>query len=187
MKIKLPDYMIPSAFITMDALPMTPNGKIDQRALPAFDPAEPQTPHDYVAPRNELEETLIDIWSEVLMKKPIGVFDNFFELGGHSLLVAQVLARVRKYLGVDVPVRTVFDEPTVAALAAAVEKTRASGAIPSAPIGIKRSARQTREQLETQLWQLSDEEIDALLTTALARRGSGGAVRQLKQSVNMRL
>ena len=96
---------------------MTPNGKLDQRALPAFDPTRPQTPHGYVPPRNELEETLIEIWAEVLKIERIGVLDNFFELGGHSLLAAKVIARVRKYLGVEVPVRSLFEEPTVAALA----------------------------------------------------------------------
>ncbi|MBZ5622000.1 MAG: amino acid adenylation domain-containing protein [Acidobacteriia bacterium] len=176
LKTKLPDYMVPSAFVTMDALPMTPNGKLDQRALPAFDPARPQTPHGYVAPRNKLEETLIEIWAEVLKIERIGVLDNFFELGGHSLMAAQVIARVRKYVGVEVPVRSLFEEPTVAALASAVARARTDGATPSAPIVPGRSVRRTRELLEARLRGLSDEEIDALLTTALAHRAQGGQV-----------
>ena len=123
LKTKLPDYMVPSTFVTMDALPLTPNGKLDQRALPAFDLARPQTPRDHVPPRNELEETLVEIWAEVLKIEKIGVLDNFFELGGHSLLAAKVIARVRKYLGVEVPLRDLFEEPTVAGLGRRFGKT----------------------------------------------------------------
>jgi amino acid adenylation domain-containing protein len=174
LKTKLPDYMVPSAFVTMDALPMTPNGKLDRRALPAFDPARSQTADGYVAPRNELEETLIKIWAEVLKIERIGVLDNFFELGGHSLLAAQVIARVRKYVGVEVPVRSLFEEPTVAALASALARARVDGATPSTGIVPERSLQPRWEQLEARLRELSDEEIDALLTTALANRGQAG-------------
>lgn len=169
LKTRLPDYMIPSAFVTVDALPLNPNGKLDQRALPAFDPARPQPLHGYIAPRNELEENLVKIWTEVLNVEKIGVLDNFFELGGHSLLAAQIVARVRKYLGVEIPMRSMFEEPTVADLAAALPKARADGR-PSPTIVPGRFGRQTREQLETCLRALSDEEIDALLTAALANR-----------------
>jgi amino acid adenylation domain-containing protein len=174
LKTKLPDYMVPSAFVTLDALPMTPNGKLDRRALAAFVPARPQSTDGYVAPRNELEEKLIEIWAEVLRIERIGVLDNFFELGGHSLLVAQVIARVRKYLGVEVPVRSMFEEPTVAALANALERARADNATPRAGIVPGRLVRRTREQLAMRLEELSDEEIDALLTTALTLRAQGG-------------
>ncbi len=132
------------------------------------------TLHGYVRPGNELEETLVEIWAEVLKIERIGVLDNFFELGGHSLLAAQVIARVRKYLGVEIPVRSLFEEPTVAALASAVARLAAGGATPRAPIVPGRSGRRTREQLETRLRELSDEEIDALLTAALANRGKRG-------------
>ena len=176
LKIKLPDYMVPSAFVTMDALPMTPNGKLDQRATPGFDPL--QTSHGYVAPRNEVEETLVEIWAEVLKIERVGVLDNFFELGGHSLVAVQVIARVRKYMGVEVPVRSLFEEPTVAALANTLVRARVNGATPIAPIVPRRSARVTREQLETRLRELSDEEIDALLAKALPNR------RQTDQLVN---
>jgi amino acid adenylation domain-containing protein len=174
LKTSLPDYMVPSAFVTMDVLPMTPNGKLDQRALPEFDAARLQTSHGYVAPRNEVEETLVEIWAEVLKIERIGVLDNFFELGGHSLLAIQVIARVRKYLGVEVPVRSLFQEPTVAALASALARARADGATPSAPIVPGLSVRRTRERLETRLRELSDEEIDALLNTALTQRTRAG-------------
>jgi acyl carrier protein len=156
----------------MDALPMTPNGKLDQRALPGFDPL--QTSHGYVAPRNEVEETLVEIWAEVLKIERVGVLDNFFELGGHSLVAVQVIARVRKYMGVEVPVRSLFEEPTVAALANTLVRARVDGTTPIAPIVPRRSARVTREQLETCLRELSDEEVDALLAKALANRRQTG-------------
>ena len=176
LKTRLPDYMVPSAFVTLDSLPMTSNGKLDRRALPVFDSARRQTEGGYVAPRNELEEGLVEIWVEVLKVGRIGVLDNFFELGGHSLLAVQVIARVRKYMGVEVPVRSLFEEPTVAALASALEKARANGATPAVRIVPRRSARQTREQLETRLRELSDEEVDALLAAAVARRTNGGGL-----------
>ena len=167
LKTRLPDYMIPSAFVIVDALPLNPNSKLDQRALPAFDLALRQPHQDYIAPRNELEENLVKIWTEVLKVEKLGVLDNFFELGGHSLLAAKIIARVRKYLGVEIPLRTMFEEPTVADLAAVLLKARADSR-PSPTIVPGRFGRQTREQLETRLRALSDEEIDALLTAALA-------------------
>jgi acyl carrier protein len=117
-----------------------------------------------------VEETLVEIWAEVLKIERVGVLDNFFELGGHSLLAVQVIARVRKYMGVEVPVRSLFEEPTVAALANALARARVDGATPIFPIVPRRSERRTREQLDTRLRALSDEEIDALLAAALANR-----------------
>jgi acyl carrier protein len=160
--------MIPSAFVTVDALPLNPNSKLDQRALPEFDPALLQPHHGYIAPRSELEENLVKIWTEVLDVEKIGVLDNFFELGGHSLLAAKVIARVRKYLGVEMPMRSMFEAPTVADLAAALPKARADGRL--SPTIVPGRFGQNREQLETRLRALSDEEIDALLTAALANR-----------------
>jgi acyl carrier protein len=125
---------------------------------------------EYLAPRNDLEEKLVEIWAEVLNVKRIGVLDNFFELGGHSLIAAQVIARVRKYLGVEILMRSLFEEPTVAALAVAVERARTDGRKPRARITPRRSEPGTRELLEGRLRELSDEEIDALLKTALAGR-----------------
>jgi amino acid adenylation domain-containing protein len=171
LKTRLPDYMVPPVFVVLDALPLTANGKLDQRALPPFDPAFPRNPDGYVAPRSELEEKLARIWAKLLKTERIGIFDNFFELGGHSLLAAQVIARIRKYVGVEIPVRTLFEEPTVSALAEAVDKARAAGISPRAPIVPRGSAGRTREQLEARLRELSDEEVDALLSAALANRG----------------
>jgi acyl carrier protein len=171
LKLSLPDYMVPAAFVPVDALPMTPNGKLDQRALPSFDPAQRHTTQVQVAPRNELERKLLEIWVEVLKTERIGVFDNFFELGGHSLMAAQVIARIRKYMGIEVSVRTLFEGPTVASLANALERAPVNDPGAAHPLRPERSIPLSHEQLEARLSELSPEEIDALLARALANRG----------------
>jgi amino acid adenylation domain-containing protein len=116
----LPDYMIPGAFVLLDSLPLTPAGKLDRRALPAPARRHPELESRYVAPRNSLEELLAGTFSQVLGVDAVGVHDGFFELGGHSLLATQVVARLRRALGIELPLRTLFEAPTVAGLARAV-------------------------------------------------------------------
>jgi non-ribosomal peptide synthetase component E (peptide arylation enzyme) len=116
----LPEYMVPSAFVMLDALPLTPSGKVDHDALPAPDGSRPDMEQAFVAPRTAVEEVLAGIWAEVLGIERVGVHDNFFELGGHSLLATRVIARARNVLQVQVPLVKVFQAPTVAALAEAV-------------------------------------------------------------------
>jgi len=118
---RLPDYMVPSAFVLMDALPLTPNGKVDRQALPAPDWSLRQLEGEYVAPRTPVEEVLANIWAQVLGVKQVGVHDNFFELGGHSLLATQLVSRVREAFEIDLPLRNVFESPTVAMLAEHIE------------------------------------------------------------------
>jgi acyl carrier protein len=122
LKQKLPDYMAPSAFVFLDALPLTPNGKVDRRALPAPDQSRPELEPAFVAPRTSAEKTLVGIWAEVLRLEPVGIHDNFFELGGHSLLATQVMSRVRTAFQVELPLRTLFEKPTVAELAEVIEE-----------------------------------------------------------------
>jgi len=117
LKEKLPEYMVPSAFVTLDTLPLTPNGKVDRRALPAPGGMRPELEDAFVVPRDALEEQLAGIWAEVLGLERVGVHDDFFELGGHSLLVTQVVSRVRDALQVELPLRSLFEEPTIAGLA----------------------------------------------------------------------
>jgi amino acid adenylation domain-containing protein len=119
---RLPDYMVPAAFVVLDALPRLASGKVDRRALPEPDGARGDLAQGYVAPRNEQEEQLAGVWQEILGRERIGVFDDFFDLGGHSLLATQIVARVRKAVGVEVPLRRFFEGPTVAELALAVEE-----------------------------------------------------------------
>ncbi|MCG1042949.1 amino acid adenylation domain-containing protein [Mycetohabitans sp. B8] len=112
----LPEYMVPSAFVRLDALPLTPNGKLDRRALPA--PSADAFAHQaYEAPQGELEATLAEIWSELLGVERISRHDNFFALGGHSLLAVQMISRSRTALGVSIPMPVLFEAPTLAALA----------------------------------------------------------------------
>ncbi|HEU4559698.1 MAG TPA: amino acid adenylation domain-containing protein, partial [Longimicrobium sp.] len=121
----LPEYMVPSAFVFLDALPLTPNGKLDRKALPAPELASAE--EKYVAPRTPVEEVLAEIWAEVLRLERVGVTESFFELGGHSLLATRVVSRVREVFGVELPLRALFEGPTVAELAVRVEEMRRAG------------------------------------------------------------
>lgn len=118
---QLPGYMIPSDFVRLDALPLTPNAKVDRKALPAVDGTRPDLPTAFAAPRGPLEESIAAIWAAVLKVDRVGVHDNFFRLGGHSLLATQVVSRVRAACGSDLPLRALFESPTVAGLAEQVE------------------------------------------------------------------
>ena len=124
---RLPSYLVPSAFVSLAALPLTPNGKVDRKALPGPEGDREAAGGEYVAPRTPAEKRVTAIWSELLGVDRIGVHDDFFALGGHSLLVAQVISRVRRDFGVDVPDRSLFLAPTVAGLTAEVEKAAAAG------------------------------------------------------------
>ncbi|MCX5134082.1 amino acid adenylation domain-containing protein [Streptomyces sp. NBC_00340] len=131
----LPDYMVPAAFVALDRIPLTPNGKTDRRALPAPASDRPELGAAYTAPRTETERTVAAVWAEVLGIDTVGADDDFFALGGHSLLATQVVSRLRRRLGVDVPVRALFGAPTPALLAAAVEDLDEAGIsrIPAVP------------------------------------------------------
>jgi amino acid adenylation domain-containing protein len=130
LKERLPDYMIPSAFVYLDALPLTSHGKIDRRALPAPDAERPALAEAFLAPRSVVEEMLAAIWSDVLGGVRVGVNDNFFELGGHSLLATQVMSRVREAFGIEIGLRRLFEQPTVGELAERVgEELGAGGAV----------------------------------------------------------
>ena len=121
---QLPDYMVPGGLVLLEALPRTPNGKIDRRALPAPDWSSSVHADTFVAPRTPVEKQLAEIWAEVLRIQKVGVNDNFFELGGHSLLATQIMSRTTQALAVDVPLRTLFELPTIAALAERIETIR---------------------------------------------------------------
>jgi acyl carrier protein len=119
---KLPDYMIPAAFVTLEAFPLTANGKIDRRALPAPERSGGREKAPFVAPSTPIEEILAEIFGEVLQAERIGIHDNFFELGGHSLLATQVMSRVRDRFEVTLPVRRLFEAPTIAELGPRLEQ-----------------------------------------------------------------
>ena len=126
LQAELPEYMVPSAFVILDALPLSPNGKIDRKALPAPGPGQLDPVVEYVAPRTQLEETLVGFWAEVLELERVGVHDNFFELGGHSLQSVQLVARLTAALNRPVSVKAVFQAPTVAAMAELLERESAA-------------------------------------------------------------
>ena len=117
----LPEYMVPAVFSVLDAFPLTPNGKIDHKALPAPDQVITQT---YTPPRTPTEESLVPIWEDLLGLDQVGVLDDFFGLGGHSLLATQLVARIRDQLKISLPLNSLFDNPTVAGLAEAVDTLR---------------------------------------------------------------
>ncbi|WP_306344973.1 non-ribosomal peptide synthetase [Methylosinus sp. Ce-a6] len=120
----LPDYMIPSAFVPLDALPLTSNGKVDRKALPEPDLGA-QIARRFVAPRNQTEHILAKIWADVLRVPDVGVHDNFFELGGHSLLATRIASRIRTSFQMEIPLRALFEAQTIAEMAEAVDASRA--------------------------------------------------------------
>jgi amino acid adenylation domain-containing protein len=127
LKEKLPEYMVPAVFVLLDALPLMPNGKIDRRALPAPDRSRPELDGAFVAPRTPTEELLAEIWAQLLNIERVGIHDNFFDLGGHSLLATQLVSRMRESFQVEIPLRRLFEVPTVAGLAESIEAARQSG------------------------------------------------------------
>ncbi|MEH2169753.1 MAG: amino acid adenylation domain-containing protein [Nostoc sp.] len=124
---KLPEYMLPKVFVMLEALPLTPNGKVDRKALPIADQNHYDDDTIYVAPRTLTEKKLTAIWSELLLRKQVGINDNFFELGGHSLLLTQMIFRVRETFQVELPLRSLFEMPTVAGLAESIEMVQNTG------------------------------------------------------------
>jgi acyl-coenzyme A synthetase/AMP-(fatty) acid ligase len=124
---KLPEYMMPSAYVQLEELPLNHNGKIDRKNLPQPDTNTPD--QEYVGPRNAAEETLCGLWQEVLRREQVGIHDNFFKIGGHSLLAARVATRMRESFKVDIPLRRMFESPTIAQLAEVIDQiTQSNGA-----------------------------------------------------------
>ncbi|HEU4511197.1 MAG TPA: amino acid adenylation domain-containing protein [Pyrinomonadaceae bacterium] len=136
---KLPHFMVPTAFVMLDELPLTANGKIDHRALPAPDLSQLASGREYVEPGNPTEQIIANIWAEVLGLDRVGANDNFFELGGHSLLATQVISRVRESFKIELPLRSLFESPEVRALAEKIAATR-PGADLEGPRRVERRA-----------------------------------------------
>jgi acyl carrier protein len=122
LKERLPEFMIPSVFVTLETLPLTSNGKVDRRALPAPDWTGTELRKEYVAPRTPVEEALAEIWANVLKLDQVGVQDNFFEIGGYSLLAAQLVSQARHTFEIDLPLRAIFETPTVEEMSLVIEE-----------------------------------------------------------------
>jgi amino acid adenylation domain-containing protein len=138
---RLPEYMVPAALVLLERLPLTANGKVNRRELPAPDGRRPELAAAYVGPRTVVEEVLVEIWREVLRVEQVGIHDNFFELGGHSLLATQVVSRVRQVLQREMGLRSLFERPTVAGLAEHLEEKseRSSAQPPVVAVGREQS------------------------------------------------
>jgi phosphopantetheine binding protein/AMP-binding enzyme len=163
LKQQLPDYMVPSAFVVLDRLPKTPNGKIDRKALPPPDLSGAALEAAYVAPRTPTEERVVGIWAHVLRVERVGVHDNFFELGGHSLLATQVLYRVRETFQIELPLHTIFMDPTVASMAQAIDQSQPQQRKELPTIQARPRGNKSVDELLAKLDQLSESEIKQLL------------------------
>jgi acyl carrier protein len=175
LKKRLPTYMIPSAFVVLDDIPLTTSGKLDRKALPSTSLHLAPSEESYVAPSTPLEEALAEIWSELLNVERVGVHDNFFELGGHSLLATQVISRMREAFQVDIPLRSLFETPTVFHLAAEMERERAKQNTNDDQPKIRsvRRGRRTMEHLLSQLEQLTEQEASRIAAERRALSNSG--------------
>jgi hypothetical protein len=163
LRTKLPEFMIPAVFVFLDKLPLTSNGKLDRRALPKADETQRASENLFIAPRTPLETVLAGIWAELLDLERVGINDNFFESGGNSLLATQVVASVEDNLKTRILVRSIFEEPTVAGLAATMLS-----------VAEERTRLEKTAELIIELSQFSDAEVDMALTESIA---AGGAQR----------
>jgi amino acid adenylation domain-containing protein len=173
LKARLPDYMIPAIFIPMESLPVLPSGKINRLALPSPQQGSLGRREQLVRPRNAIEEKLCSIWCEVLELDEVGIDDNFFDVGGHSLSGMRVLARVRRDLRVDIPIRRLFDHPTIGELAVEVARKAEQANQGTKPVEVSNGESSSLlDVLRTGLRALSSEERDALLTSLLAEKSA---------------
>jgi amino acid adenylation domain-containing protein len=164
LRVQLPEYMLPTAFMALDRLPLTPNSKVDLRMLPAPDWGRPDMEGSTALPRTPLEASLAEIFADVLGVVSVGVHQNFFSLGGHSLLATHLLTRVRDALRIDLPLRNLFEGPTVAELAAAIEAHMPAADLPAPPeVEVIARGDKSLDDLLAELNAMSEEEADALM------------------------
>jgi FkbM family methyltransferase len=185
---RLPEYMVPSQIILLDELPVLANGKVDRNALPAPDAAQRTLKEAYVAPQTAVEELLAGIWAEALHVEQVGAEDNFFKLGGHSLLATQIISRVNEVFKVKVPLRALFDEPSVRGLSRKVEEVAREGAgLGSEPIGrVSREGDLPLSFAQQRLWflyRLNPDSPAYNITTAVRFKGELN-VTALRQSLD---
>lgn len=174
LRTKLPEHMVPAVYSRVDRLPLLPSGKVNRAALPGALAIALQEETELIDPRNETETKLAEIWKELLQVEQVGIEQNFFELGGHSLLALQVTARIRQTFEVELPVRAVFEAPTIATLGLELEKARATGLKARTPIPQRRhqpaTADATQEALLMALREFSVEEARKFIENAVDRK-----------------
>jgi acyl carrier protein len=156
--------MLPSGFTALESMPLTETGKIDRASLPAPERIRPELSQDYVAPKSALETIVAGIFSEVLNLERVGTLDSFFELGGHSLIATQAVSRIRQLLTVELPLKTIFEEPTVSGLAAAILRHETE------PARVEATA-----ELILSVSELSEESAILMLDRAAGHEPTGGA------------
>jgi amino acid adenylation domain-containing protein len=171
---RLPEYMVPGTLVTMEELPLTPNGKVDRHRLPQ--PPARTDEKEYVAPRTAEQEILCGIWEEVLRQERVGIEDNFFEIGGHSLLATQLVSRVRRAFAVELPLRALFESPTIAGMSERIEQQRRNGRSNEIPPlkGVKRDGPLPLSFGQQRLWfidQLEGTSTEYNVLEALRLRG----------------
>jgi acyl carrier protein len=149
---KLPDYMIPHDFVTLEAIPLTDTRKVDRKALPDPGTSRPELTTPYVAPRTPIEKELAKIWAEVLSTDEVGIHDNFFDLGGHSLAASRIISRILKTFELDLPIKALFDSPTVGDMASVITQNQGNTA-----------SQEDLARLLSEVEALSDEEAQRLL------------------------
>jgi amino acid adenylation domain-containing protein len=171
LKTRLPDYMIPSAFVLIKTLPLTANGKVDRKALPAPEQDRTSLATTYLAPRDRDEELLAGIWAEVLGIPRVGINDNFFELGGHSLLATQAIARIRKTFNAELSLIALFQTPTIAELVKLVNAAARTRKTSAPPAKIDRAA---PTPLRARVQDLSDSDVSTMLKEMLAQEEARG-------------
>ena len=152
LKDKLPVHMVPAVFVLLDTFPLTANGKVNRRALPTPDSRRPEPDETFVACRTPTEELLAEIWAQVLGVERVGIYDDFFQLGGHSLLATQVVSRIREAFQVEMPLRRLFETPTVAGLAESVDVGRGAGLQASPIVPVPRGGELPLSFAQQRLW-----------------------------------
>ena len=174
MKERVPEFMIPAAIVQMDAFPLRASGKVNRKAFPAPDFAEMQ--REYRAPRTPVEEVVADIWADILKLESAGTNENFFELGGHSLLATRVISRIREAFAIDVPLRAMFDAPTIAELSAAIESLQRAedGRLAPALVPVARDRGLPLSFAQQRIWFIDQlDPLSALYNVAVALRLNG--------------
>jgi len=172
MRSRVPDYMVPVDYFVVDNFPLLPSGKVDRKALALQTSVRPIGDCDYVAPQTLTQKQIAIMWTKLLGVERAGITDNFFELGGHSLMVMQVVARIRKEFEVEVPIRSLFEDPTIMGLAKEVEEAKDKGVKASAPISRFLLAQNNHDQLRLQVEKMSREELEEMLRQVLKERSA---------------